>query len=730
MTSTASARHCRADAAHPSTAAPPREPDVEVTCHRRLRGPYTGGGTLLRRIVPELLASDPEPVLARATNLVAVCPELAALLPLPEKTLTEAAGPYERTRFYAATRTERLVHGVTELLLVWARTCHPEGAVVAFTDVEHADNTDRELIRVMLRRCDPAVLTVVVEAGEQVDDPRLADALDTYTSRAARRERPRPAPEPGCDAAQWYIDRDCVDEDPAALRAYAELSPQERASRHTARAEALAALGEPSLHYGAIAYHREHGTDPAGVGAEAMLFATTRCLELGYYHASMDLALRGRRMVTAQTNPSVYWNLTTKVAACLSYLGPAEEAARYLGELRTSLSAEMHMRSAYMTAMLYTRYLPKGDQDHETALEWSNVSIVIADNYPKPERRAFNGAFMRNGRALVEMHRGRLQDALDLVNEAIGMTDTHLGDEEQLLHRSVLRHNRAQVLSAMGDPAAIADFDAVIRQDPNYGEYYFDRATARRNAGLYAEALEDYATAIRLNPPFHEAHYNRADLLRELGDEEGALRDLDYALELEPDHLDSLINRADLLLSMGRGPDARADVEHGLKLDPGNARLLAARGALLAEAGEDEAAGEAYGAALEADRTLVAAWANRAVLAYGNGRVEQAVADLTEAIGLTDEPSLRANRALAYQDLGRHREALGDLDAALAAGAEDPDLLYRRGMSRHALGDTAAARADWLEHLARCGDSGSPYRERIDALNGAPLSAQSPQSVA
>ncbi|MFL6110416.1 MAG: tetratricopeptide repeat protein [Catenulispora sp.] len=700
-------------------AGPGPGPDVEIACHRRLRGPYTAAGAMLRRAVPDLLEHHADVVLARAVMIVAIAPELAADLPLPEKTLTDAAGPTERTRFYAAGRTQRMAHGVAEIMREWARRIHPGGVTVALTDFDHADVSDRELVRVMLRRCDPAELRLVVELDDPQDD-LLEQALTDYAARGPRRPRSRPEHPAGADLAQLYIDSDCTDDDPALVRAYEALPAAERARRHTARAEVLTAQGEPSLLLGAIAYHHEHGVDPAGAGRDALLEATTSSLELGYYHASMDLAMRGRAVVSREEQEFMYLQFTTKVAACLSYLGPAEEAAKYLAELRESTNAEMHMRSAYMTAMLFTRYLSKADLDHKQALEWANISIVIADNHPRTDRRAFNGAFMRNGRALVELHLGSPQRALDLVQEAIGLTDEHLGDGEQALHRSVLLHNRAQVFAAIGQwEAALADFDAVIDRDPNYGEYYFDRAAIRRSAGMYAEALADYDTAIRLNPPFYEAHHNRADLLRELGEDEAALRDLDYALEIEPDHVDSLVNRADLLLALGESERARTDIEHGLTLDPRNARLLSARGDVLTETGDPDQAWSAYSAALEADPELAAAWANRAVLAYLTDRPADAVADLTEALRLTDDARLRCNRAIALQAVGEHRRALEDLEVALASGADDPDVLYRRGVSRLALGDAEGARADWRAHLAACGDEESPYLAEIRAEGGA-----------
>lgn len=232
------------------------------------------------------------------------------------------------------------------------------------------------------------------------------------------------------------------------------------------------------------------------------------------------------------------------------------------------------MSSCYQMAMLYTRHLPKEDHDEDRALEWVNAAIVMADHYPDLRRRTFFGAFMRNARALVQMHRGNLEGARALVNEAMRILDADLEPHEHLLHRSVLVYNRAQLQANLGNPiAALQDYDEIIRRNPGWGDYYYDRAAVRRALGQHAEALDDYATAILLNPPTFEAHFSRADLLRELGDDDGALRDLDYALDLEPDHVESLVNRADLLLARGEIERARADIDRGLALDPVNVHL-------------------------------------------------------------------------------------------------------------------------------------------------------------
>ncbi|MCI3935210.1 hypothetical protein [Streptomyces sp. AN091965] len=343
---------------------PPR-PELEIGCHRRLRGPFTGGGSLLRHLVPELLARDPESVAARATEITVIAPDLAPLVPRTPQTLTQSAGAKERTRFHPAPRALRIAHGVAELALDRARLLRAEGAVIAFYDVDEADPTDRELVAILLRRCDPARLTVVAESHGDRDD-----ALTTYTVRAAR--TPRPA---GADLAQLFIDSDGTSRDPAVRNAYYALPSAERARRHTARADALRDVDYPTLRLGAVPYHLEHGCDPAGAGVAAFVEAVDSCF-----------------------------------AAGLCCLGRGHEAFAYLEEMRRSTAdPDVHMGTACLSAMLHTRFLPREDHDEDLALAWVNTAIALADSHPDPERRLLARAFMRKD------HTASLRDYDDVI---------------------------------------------------------------------------------------------------------------------------------------------------------------------------------------------------------------------------------------------------------------------------------------------------------------------------
>src|SRR4029079_7725186 len=116
--------------------APSADPELpllaRVDAHRGLRGPYTAAGSLVRALapVPELLARHDVEVLT-------VAPELRGKVTCTRETLTSMAPPEERTRFYPPARTQRIAHGLTELLRDFVGA-GPRRALV----IERADEAD------------------------------------------------------------------------------------------------------------------------------------------------------------------------------------------------------------------------------------------------------------------------------------------------------------------------------------------------------------------------------------------------------------------------------------------------------------------------------------------------------------------------------------------------------------------------------------------------------------
>ncbi|WP_380283843.1 tetratricopeptide repeat protein [Kitasatospora purpeofusca] len=679
----------------------------EVSAHRRLRGPYTAAGTLLRAVVPAAAERWPELVAAHEVELLTAAPELRGRVPAARETLTSLAVPQERTRFYSRWRTLRIAHGLQEFLaeLLTRRAEGPHALVVE--DLDHADPTDLEFLSVLLRRTDPALLTVVaggtaalldplpvdraVEAGTPLGE-NLPEVLARYCTLLAAPAAPAAAqggPRSEAERAARYVAGDGTDDDPAALAAYRALPVRERRELHDRRAAELAALGEPSLDLGALPYHLEHGTDVGGAGLPALARAMDACMLLGFYHASLEFCRRGRSHLDPVAFPQAWWHFTGKMPTSLSALGRADEAEAVCHEVRVhSVDPTAHLQCAYATAMLYTRHRSPDRRDHERAVAWINEAIAIASLLPDPRQRAFNTVFHHNGLALIEAHRGRPQAALDLVTAGLAELDRDLGADEHSLHRSVLRHNRSTVLTGLGRlDEALADLRSVIESDPNYPEYHFDLGNLLRRRGDEEGALAAYETALRLGPPFPEVYYNRGDVRCSLGDVEGALADFGYVLVLDPSFVDAYVNRAGLLLDEGDVAGAERDALAGLALAPENAHLLAVLGRVHAEQDDQRSAIEAFDRALRADPDLLPALCGRAGAAYRAGEAEAALADLQHAVRLAPEdPLVRFNRAYVLLRTDRWEAALADLDIAAELLPDDEDV--------------RAARAECLERRA------------------------------
>jgi tetratricopeptide (TPR) repeat protein len=685
-----------------------------ISAHRRLRGPYTAAGTLLRAIVPTAVRHCPDLVAEHQVEILTIAPELQGTVQATQETLTSLAVPAERTRFYSGLRTLRLAHGIAEFLAAYLRLSGSASSCLVIEDIQAGDYTDQELLAVLLRRIDASVLTIVaagtpdfgtMTAAEPakfgVTHPpfgKLGLAISRWCLQVTGpdTEPGRPMTGDASELARIFVDSDGTDDRPAVAAGYQAASPALRTALHDARADALAATGESSLGLGAIPWHRARGSDPLGAGVAAIDAAMEHSMRMGFYDATIEFCEQGRALIDWDAEPALWWRFTTKLPTSLSAIGRGDEAEAICHEARARTEDPIiHRQVAYAAAMLYTRHLAPERRDHEVALGWINVAIALSSLLPDPKERSFFTVFNRNGRALIEAHRGRPQLALQLVTDGLAQLDRELAPDEQLLHRSVLRYNRAQVLVGLGLlEEALADYDSVIALDPNYAEYHFDRGNLLHRMGRADEALVSYERAIRLSPPFPEVHYNRAELLVSFGELEQAISSFGYVLELDPEYVDAYVNRASALAELGRHEQAAADVARGLALDPANPHLLALRAQLELEAGCFDTARTAVDQALAVDPGLAGAWAIRGTLNFTEGALTDALDDFTRALELSPDEAVLFNRGSVALALGRFAEAEQDFTAVIQADPHQPEGWLERARCRSAAGDPREALAD------------------------------------
>lgn len=645
-----------------------------LDAHRRLRGPYSAAGALLREVGPDLLRRAPDLGVRHHIEILTAAPEFAGQVPPIKATLELTGTSGVRTRYQARVHTLRIAHGLTDLLRDYlaATTEGPRALVVE--NVDEADPTDREFLAVLLTRLLPGQVTVVVgtSAPSLLDPPgpvaiSCSRALADHTT-AVDVSAVESGALHGVDLARAYVDSDGTEDDPGCLEAYGSLDPDRRAGFHDARAAVLTARGEPSLLLGAVPYHLERGSDPGGAGAAAVRAAQLRCKSLGLYHAAAEMGERGRRLVDPETRAELWWDITGDMTTSLAAIGRADEAEAYYDELRTvTTDAEHHMHLAYGTAMLYARHYGDDRRDPKRARAWLNLAVAISSHLPDPKERAFYTVFNRNGTALVDVREGRYPEALRRLNDGMARLDRELEPDEYLLHRAGLRYNRAQVYMINGRLAeALADFDYVIEHDPNFHDHYFNRGNILGRLGRHREAIADYDQALRLSPPFAEAYYNRGDARLELDDVEGALADFSRVIELEPGHAGARLHRGSIMCDRGESAAAWTDVTVGLSSDSGNAYLWCLKGRLLAERGESEAARSALTEALRLADDLAEAYAIRGELAFEEGDLDGAIRDLDRAVALRGTVEMRFNRGVAYEAATRFGDATADYEAVLA----------------------------------------------------------------
>jgi tetratricopeptide (TPR) repeat protein len=649
---------------------------ISVNCHRRLRGPYSGTTVVLNALVPEARRLCPGLVTEFLPSILYAAPDLAGAVGPAPPILTFSTPHEERTRFFGLGYVRAVSHALVTFLDEYARRPGGGPLTLFFDNVHAADPAEQEFLALALRRARPDRLRLLIGSADEEMPAELSAALLAYTRRV---DAIPPAVSPpavtvaGEDErrARAYIDTDGTNDDPDLLAAYQRSEPTWCAARHDERAAELERSGDWNLRLGAIPYHREHGTDPRGKGCAALLFALEHCVAMGFYAALADFGERGLAITDAEAQQQEYCQFTAKVASAVIALGRPQEAERLLLGLRERYALpRVHMSTSYNLAMLYTRWYRPEHKDHDLAKGFCNNAIAFAVQEAEPELRAFCTVFQRNGLALVEMHRGHLEEALRLVTEGMQRLDRELAADKYLVHRWQLLHNRARVLVALGRlDEAMTDFDRLVAADPNYTEYYIDRGNTARLAGDDERALADYDRACRLGIPFPEVYYNRGDMRASRGDIAGAVADFGYVLEMEPDHLDARISRAELLIELGDIPAATACLAEGLRAHPGDTALHTLDGLAALLAGDLGRARERLDQALFLDPNLAAAWAHRAMLSARAGDAGSTVADLTRALAILGENAdLRYQRALAYLALDRPAQATEDLLAIAESG--------------------------------------------------------------
>jgi tetratricopeptide (TPR) repeat protein len=150
---------------------------------------------------------------------------------------------------------------------------------------------------------------------------------------------------------------------------------------------------------------------------------------------------------------------------------------------------------------------------------------------------------------------------------------------------------------------AIADYDEVIRLDPNNTNALNNRGLAYQKKGDHGQAIADFNEALRINPSNSIAFNNRGSAYYHQGDYARANADFNEAIRLDPRYADAFNNRCWMRAIWGQLQEALADCNEALRLSPNSSEALDSRGFTYLKMGQIDYAIRDYDVALAQNPT-------------------------------------------------------------------------------------------------------------------------------
>ena len=256
---------------------------------------------------------------------------------------------------------------------------------------------------------------------------------------------------------------------------------------------------------------------------------------------------------------------------------------------------------------------------------------------------------------------------------------------------------------------AIADFDRVLKLDPQSVPALLGRAAAKDKRGDAAGSAADFDQAIAIDPKNAFAYVVRAESRLTRGDLEGSLADTRRALELDANLKPGLMNSAIAKRTSGDLDGAIADLDRIIMLFPGDTAAFYNRGQAKRDRGDLEGALADFELAIEAYPTN--SFAYRAI-----GSLKESVGDFPAAQqaylrSINAEP-MRADYVRFFLALVLRRQHLDEAPAGLAKAVHSWPDGWTKTVGRFLLGKITESA---LMHAAESGDPKTVSDQRCEA---------------
>lgn len=208
--------------------------------------------------------------------------------------------------------------------------------------------------------------------------------------------------------------------------------------------------------------------------------------------------------------------------------------------------------------------------------------------------------------------------------------------------------------------AAITQFQAALRLEPNCAETHDNLGNALTKQGETDAAISEFQTALRLKPNYAEAHNNLGNALGKKNQIDPAVKEFQEAMRLDPDAAEPRYNFGNLLAKTGQTDAAIQQYQEALQLNPHYFEAHNNLGIVLARKGETDAAIRQFQEALRLNPDHADTHYNLGNAFFRQGRMEEAISQYQAAI------RLKADFAPAHYYLGVALLKQGQTDAAIS----------------------------------------------------------------
>lgn len=134
--------------------------------------------------------------------------------------------------------------------------------------------------------------------------------------------------------------------------------------------------------------------------------------------------------------------------------------------------------------------------------------------------------------------------------------------------------------------------DALIKNDSNNADIFYNRAWLYAAKGDLQKAQGDYTKALEINDKHDAAYFNRGLVYVRMKKYDMAVNDFDAAIRLEPSSSDAYCNRGSANFQLGKNDAAIEDFTTALKIAPEDADLYHNRGIVYLSKGDNTQAME------------------------------------------------------------------------------------------------------------------------------------------